>query len=205
MRLHTRSLTLTIGSFGVLALTLNACGNAGFLGKSGSKNNASQGALIGNSGDALDPSVVGPSSVDGGSVVLEPPTDKEKEAIGNCSKAWGKAPPTSFETVRKIHASVSVGSSGVTLADKAQTTGPSLTLLYAGVNVGGSPTWELSNPNGWYCIIVTVNVGTNLTVRLAQTSHLADSQVAVNVGSQTNGDVSAVGVNVGSNIKVERQ
>ncbi len=194
-----------IGTTSLLAVALNGCGKAGFMGLTGSDKSGSKPTLIGQSGDALDPNVVGPDSVKGGTVVLEPPTEKEKESIGNCSKAWGIAPPVSFEVVRKIHASVSVGSSGVTLEDKAQTSGPSLTLLYAGVNVGGTPIWELTNPNGWYCIVVTVNVGTDLTVRLAQSGRLADSKVAVNVGSQTDGSISAVGVNVGSNIKVERK
>ncbi|WP_141735470.1 hypothetical protein [Oligoflexus tunisiensis] len=197
MRITALSIMLSAG-------LLSACGSAGFLGKN-SSGGADQSALIGNPGDALDPNVVGPDSVEGGSVVLEPPTEKEKESIANCSKAWGKEPPVSFEKVRKIYANVSVGSSGVTLQDKAQTTGASLTLLYAGVNVGGSPIWELTNPNGWYCIVVTVNVKTDLTVRLAQTGHLADSKVAVNVGSKTEGEaVSAIGVNVGSNVTVER-
>lgn len=193
-------------SFVVLAAgLLSGCGSAGFLGLSSSKGSG-QSSLIGNSGDAMDPAVVGPGSVDGGKAVLEPPTEKEKDAIGKCAKAWGQEPPVSFEKVRKIYASVSVGSSGTTLLDKAQTTGPSLTLLYAGVNVGGTPTWELTNPNGWYCIVVTVNVKTELTVKLAQAAKLADSMVAVNVGSQTEGEaVSAIGVNVSSNVKVERQ
>ncbi len=183
---------------------LSGCGSAGFLGLSSSKGSGSS-SLIGNSGDAMDPKVVGPDSVEGGEVVLEPPTEKEKDAIGKCAKGWGQEPPVSFEKVRKIYASVSVGSSGTTLLDKAQTSGPSLTLLYAGVNVGGTPTWELTNPNGWYCIVVTVNVGTELTVKLAQQARLADSKVAVNVGSKSEGEaVSAIGVNVGSNVKVER-
>ncbi len=97
---------------------LTACGSAGFLGKNGSKG-SDQSALIGNSGDAMDPNVVGPTSVEGGTLVLEPPTEKEKESIGNCAKAWGKDPPVSFEKVRKIYANVSVGSTGVTLQDKA--------------------------------------------------------------------------------------
>ena len=64
---------------------------------------------------------------------------------------------------------------------------------------------ELTNSNGWYCIVVTVNVKTELTVKLAQAARLADSMVAVNVGSQTEGEaVSAIGVNVSSNVKVER-
>lgn len=186
----------------ILTLSLiTACGNNSFLGASSTKNAppAPQG------GDPLDPNVVGPSSVEGGDVELAAPTEKEKDAIGNCSKAWGMTPPTSFEVVRKIMASVSIGSKGVTLQDKARTNAPSLTLLYAGVNVGGAPIWELTNPNGWYCIVVTVNVVTDLTVRLAQEAHLADSKVAVNVGSKTDGSISAIGVNVGSNIKVERQ
>jgi hypothetical protein len=183
---------------------VSACGGAGFLGLNSSKGSG-QSSLIGNSGDAMDPSVVGPGSVDGGKAELEPPTENEKDAIGKCAKAWGQEPPVSFEKVRKIYANVNVGSSGTTLHDKAQTTGPSLTLLYAGVNVGGTPTWELTNPNGWYCIVVTVNVKTELTVKLAETARLADSMVAVNVGSQTEGEaVSAIGVNVSSNVKVER-
>jgi hypothetical protein len=199
MRITALSIMLSTG-------LLSACGGAGFLGKSSSSSSSDQSNLIGpNAGDAMDPAVVGPDSVKGGDVVLEPPTEKEKESIANCAKAWGKDPPVSYEKVRKIYASVSVGSSGVTLQDKAQTTGPSLTLLYAGVNVGGTPVWELTNPNGWYCIVVTVNVKTDLTVRLAQTAHLADSKVAVNVGSKTEGEaVSAIGVNVGSEITVER-
>ncbi len=203
MRHFTSSPLLASVSFCLFIMSMSACGNAGFLGRTNSKD-ASKDTAAGNSADALDPKVVGPDSVDGGTVVLEPPTEKEKESIANCSKAWGQTPPTSFEVVRKIRASVSVGSSGVTLKDSAQTNGASLTLLYAGVNVGGTPTWELTNPNGWYCIIVTVNVDTKLTVKLSKSGRLADSKVAVNVGSKTDESISAIGVNVGSEITVER-
>jgi hypothetical protein len=62
----------------------------------------------------------------------------------------------------------------------------------------------LTNPNGWYCIIVSVNVDTKLTVKLSKTGRLADSKVAVNVGSKTDESISTIGVNVGSEITVER-
>jgi hypothetical protein len=63
-----------------------------------------------------------------------------------------------------------------------------------------------ANPNGWCCIVVTANVQTELTVMLAQAARLADSMVAVNVCSQTEGEAgSAIGFNVSSNVKVERQ
>ncbi len=183
-------------------LALTACGSAGFNGEKKDKANTGSGSLTGSSADLEKQA--GQSTVKGGDVEITPPTEQEKSDIQKCAKAWGQEPPTSFEVVRKIKASVSVGSSGVTLRDEANTSGPVLTLLYAGVNVGGTPTWELLNPKGWYCIVVNVNVGTKLTVKISKDAKLADSKVAVNVGSQVDGTTAAVGVNVGSEITVEK-
>ena len=118
-------------------IALIGCEGVGFVGNKKSKNS---GQVIGNSADLERQA--GPSTVKGGDVEITPPNEQEKADIQKCAKAWGQQPPMNFEVVRKIKASVSVGSSGVTLRDEANTSGPVLTLLYAGVNVGGSPTWN---------------------------------------------------------------
>ena len=201
MRLQSLSTLAGVGLSGIL---LVACGGAGFKGNKDSKA-AQSGDAVGSSGIASLSKEAGQETVKGGEVVIGAPTAEEQADMEKCSTAWGTQPPVAFDVVRKIKASVSVGSSGTTLSDQANTSGPVLTLLYAGVNVGGTPTWELLNPQGWYCIIVNVNVGTKLTVKLAKEAKLADSKVAVNVGSQVDGTTAAVGVNVGSEITVVRQ
>ncbi|MFW7380041.1 MAG: hypothetical protein ACOH5I_14605 [Oligoflexus sp.] len=139
-----------------------------------------------------------------GRVEVGLPNKNEKKAIAACNKAWGDQAINNFSTVRKIYAAVSVGGIGTTVKDTKQTNQPMLTVVHAGVNVGGSPVWQLENQNGWYCIVTAVNVGAKLTVRLAKNAKLADSKVAVNVGSSVSDEFSAIGVHVGSNIKVER-
>lgn len=141
--------------------------------------------------------------VAGGRVEVSPPDKKEREAIGRCLAQWGQEQLPDDYAVRKVYASVTVGGKGVTLDDQLQTNTPVLTLVYAAVNVGGSPTWTLSNPNGWYCILVNVNVATELTVRLANNAKLADSLVNVNVDSEAEA-TSRIGINVGSTIRIER-
>jgi 4-diphosphocytidyl-2C-methyl-D-erythritol kinase len=104
--------------------------------------------------------------------------------------------------VRRIAAAVTVGGYGVAINDVTQTTGPSLVLVDAGVNVMGSPVYNMLNNNGYYCMKVNVNVKTALTVNLACNARLADNSVQVNVGGTTGGTTSVVGVNVNSNVVV---
>ena len=186
----------------ILILLSQGCGDSGFKGQNGTASQAF--ATPSENDDSLDESKVGQGTVEGGEVEIAPPNEKEIEAIGNCSQAWGLEAPPEFESIRKIKANVSIGSSGTTLSDLAKTDSPSFTLIYAAVTVGGEPVWQLTNPNGWYCIVVAVNVATNLTVQLDQNGKLADSKVSVNVGSEVDENISAVGVNVGSNVTVER-
>jgi hypothetical protein len=60
------------------------------------------------------------------------------------------------------------------------------------------------NNNGYYCMKVNVNVSTALTVNLACNARLADNSVQVNVGSSVAGTTSGIGVNVNSNVSVQR-
>jgi hypothetical protein len=129
----------------------------------------------------------------------------EMTAIGKCMTSWSAIKPQKFTQVRKVYASVAVLSSGTAIKDEVATDGPALVLIYAGVNVLGDAKWELRNPNGWYCVVTNVNVLANLTVQIAREAKLTDSAVKVDVlnGSNT-ADTAGVGVNVGSNVKVER-
>jgi hypothetical protein len=118
---------------------------------------------------------------------------------------WGNVPFVGPVTsYRRIAAAVTVGGYGVSVSDTQQTSGPALVLVDAGVNVFGSPVYDMLNQNAYYCIKVNVNVDTSLTVNLACNARLADTSVQVNVNSTTNGGTSAIGVNVGSTVNIQR-
>ena len=129
-------------------------------------------------------------------------TDEDAASLQNCLVKWRDNLPARFAYYRRIAASVSVYGYGTSINDQLRTDGPSLILVAAAVNVGGSPVYNLQNPNGYYCIKVGVNVLTSLQVNLNCAAHLADSKVNVNVGSTVNGTTVAVGVDVMSTIKV---
>jgi len=200
-----------IGYFMTLLL---ACGSGEFRGQDASDARSAS-AVRGSQGNGLDSlestssernidsKTIAPDTKDAGKVTIGDPTKSEKKAIASCNKSWGDKAIKNFSQVRKIYAAVSVNGNGVTLQDTAQTSEPMLTIVYAGVNVGGDSTWRLENRNGWYCIMTSVNVGTNLTVRLARNAKLADSRISVNVGSNVASDFGAIGVHVGSDVKVQ--
>jgi hypothetical protein len=83
---------------------------------------------------------------------------------------------------KNIYAGVSVmGTMAQSVSDTVATDKPTLTVIYAGVNVLGSTTWELLNPNGWYCVVTSVNVQGTINVKLKKGAHLAETMVNVNV------------------------
>ena len=129
---------------------------------------------------------------------------KHKSAISKCLSKWQNAPFTEGSPYRTIAAAVSVGGDDVMINDTQVTNEPALVLIAAGVNVFGKPKYRLLNPNGWYCVVANVNVFTDLTIDLHREARLADSTVSVDVNSNTNDETAAVGVHVGSNIRVIR-
>jgi hypothetical protein len=127
------------------------------------------------------------------------------DAIHKCMNIWGPNSPFTgtVQNYEKIAAAVTVGGIGNAINDTQATQEPFLILIDAGVNVLGSPTYNLLNPNGWYCMKVNVNVLTTLTVNLDCNAHLADSRVDVNVLSNQNNNTAAVGVHVLSTVNVD--
>ena len=148
--------------------------------------------------------VTGSPGSPGNMPTLPGSSDDEVETIRRCMQKWNQNPfGNGTVNVRRIYASVNVLGVGTAINDTIRTQSPELVIIYAGVNVGGTTTWNLMNPNGWYCAKVNVNVQQTLNVNLHCNARLADSLVSVNVGSTTNSATAAVGVNVLSNVNVQ--
>lgn len=211
-----RNRILTLALAGGLA----ACGSNGFNGGTASKGTSDAKPGQGSPGDSggsktpgdsagpgnlvTEPGGDDPANVDGGSVTVGEATPDERKAIEACSTAWGGNAPVNFDSVRKIAASVSVLGSN-TLVDNRRTEFPELTLILASVNVLSKLDWKLLNPNGWYCMVANVNVLSSMTVTINENGHLADSRVAVDVLSKTDGAAAGANVNVLSSVKVIKQ
>ncbi len=183
--------------FGMILFAATGCGENSFGGGGG---RAGGGDQTGKSGDATP----GDSRL-----AMDPPENpsKEQEAIGRCLKAWGKSPfdRSVYEDFRQIHAAVTVlGIGGNAVEDTEVTDGPVLTVISASVNVLGTANYVLMNPNGWYCMMVDVNVKAQTNIQVQCKAKLADSRVQVNVGSSASPNA-AVGVNVLSDVQVERK
>ncbi len=128
----------------------------------------------------------------------------DDETIAKCLESWGSANPFGAKPAfRTIHASVQVLGAGKGIVDDIHSDKPELVLVSAAVSVLGKTSYELLNPNGWYCIKADVNVLTGLTVNLACSAHMADSKVDVGVLSNSQ-PVGEVGVHVLSNVAVKR-
>jgi hypothetical protein len=160
----------------------------------------------GENGDWMPDWVDGQEESDGSSVPtfnIPDANEDDLDALRKCMSKWGKLPfDKTITNFRKIYASVTVGGYGNAINDKQTTADPELVLIYAGVNVGGAPTWNLQNKNGYYCMVANVNVDTDFTINLACDARLADSKINVNVGSNQSDSTSDVGVHVNSNVTV---
>ncbi|RYZ50380.1 MAG: hypothetical protein EOP07_23060 [Proteobacteria bacterium] len=132
------------------------------------------------------------------------PTDELN--LKNCESVWGNdAPARTEDNTRVIHSNISVGSLGVGISDLKKTDKPEYVVVYSSIAVGGAPEWKLLNPNGYYCIVSAINVGTSLTVHLDKAAHIADSKASLNVGSVVEENASVSAINVGSQIKIIRE
>jgi hypothetical protein len=84
------------------------------------------------------------------------------------------------------------------------TSSPRLIVLPLSVNVGGATTFELMNPNGWYCMKAAVGARSTVNIKLHCSAKLAQSDLGVslntNPGSGTSGTPTlpvSVGINDG--------
>lgn len=205
--------TRTLSVLALSVLLTTACGESNFGGKDGKRAESERAAGADGDDGAGKGDDATPAKDDGGKgddhLSLDPPADAtpEQEAIGKCLEAWGNHPfdGTVYQKYRKIHAAVTVfGGGGYAVEDTEVTDGPALVVVSASVSVMGQANYLLMNPNGWYCLMVDVNVMSKSAIDLQCKAHLADNKVNVNVGSKTQ-NTAAVGVNVFSDVKVNRK
>lgn len=97
-----------------------------------------------------------------------------------CLNQFGEH-PFDAETVQPkyLAPSITVFSKNVGLEDAEETTEPQLTIVAPSVNVFGTATYKLLNPNGWYCLSSNVSVLGKTTVELACDAHFAQVNIAV--------------------------
>jgi hypothetical protein len=97
------------------------------------------------------------------------------DAMAKCLKAWGTNPFGNKPEYKTLSTSVKVFGIGTNPKDTTVTSTPKLILVNPGVNVMGGTTFELMNPNGWYCFKANVNVMGGLTIKAHCKAHLASS------------------------------
>ncbi|MEP6942762.1 MAG: hypothetical protein ABI981_07490 [Betaproteobacteria bacterium] len=97
------------------------------------------------------------------------------KSIASCLNAWGTHPFGKSPRYKTLATSVKVFGIGHNPTDTERTDAPSLVLVNPGVNVMGGTTFELLNPNGWYCFRSNVNVMGALEIRAHCKAHLASA------------------------------
>jgi hypothetical protein len=198
-----RNLTSQLATFSLVFL-FTACGSSSFSGDSVQRieraENGKTNTGIDNSSDLNDKNKSQDDIIDSSI------KDKgDADAIKKCLAKWGNHPfnENDFSEYRKISASVQVLGIGNPIIDKEVTPAPKLIVVSAAVNVLGEATYDLLNPNGWYCLKVDVNVKSKTNINLACKAKIADSKVNVNVLGNADA-AGAVGVHVMSDVKVIR-
>ena len=103
-------------------------------------------------------------------------------SIAQCLIAWGNTPfkDADSKKFRVIESSVKVFGIGDNTNDEVKTNYPQLILVRPTVSVMSKTTYNLNNPNGWYCFKGQVNVMGKSIINLACKTHIADSK-----GSET--------------------
>lgn len=96
--------------------------------------------------------------------------------IEQCFAAWGKHPFDKKSKFRAIASRVNVMGAGNNIVDDVVTSYPQLVFINSTVNVMGKTTFQLSNPNGWYCLEANVNVMGKSVINAACDAHIATTK-----------------------------
>lgn len=120
------------------------------------------------------------------------PAPAQTAALNRCLAAWGDHPfgdDISSAEVRIVPAQVRVmGFGGIEPKDLLATDYPQLVLIETSVSAATRTTYELQNPNGWYCFHTATTVLGQNRINLACGAKLAnsrDSGVAVLAEDET--------------------
>lgn len=143
------------------------------------------------------------------------PNVPEKDALKKCLNLWGTTPfkEVNANQVKVMDVSVGVGAGvlGTTLSglgsllnigntrDFESTSEPRLVVIPMSVNVGGSTTFELMNPNGWYCLKAAVGAKSTVNIRLHCNARIAQSDLGVSLNTNPTTTTGAPPVSVSVN------
>ena len=123
----------------------------------------------------------------------------DQPALDACISSWGKASP--FKKGKAADSVIGTGvkvfgiGSGQSGNDPA-TDKPALILVRPAVNVAGSSTIKLSNPNGWYCFRSNVTVAGAMRIEAHCKAHIAsarDDGTSVGAVDESNSGVAVFG------------
>ncbi len=121
--------------------------------------------------------------------------------IDACLKAWGKHPFGQNPSFRKLAAKVKVLGIGGTVKDMETSSQPELILVKHSVSVMSKQTYQLMNPNGWYCLKGAVAVLGKSEINIHCKAHLASTDDGTAVAASNDGDS---GVAVLGKIQINR-
>lgn len=138
-----------------------------------------------------------------GSGISFGPGVSEKDALRKCMNLWGSTPFKEIKAEQVKVMDVSVGVGGGLLPgglagigniinignpkDLEVTSTPRLIVLPLSVNVGGATTFELMNPNGWYCMKAAVGARSNVNIKLHCNAKIAQSDLGVSLNTNPGG------------------
>jgi hypothetical protein len=104
-----------------------------------------------------------------------------EDAIQKCLNAWGKTPFKKDSPYQILATKVNVFGVGGDTVDNKKTKKPQLILIKPSVNVLGKATFNLLNPNGWYCLKSSVTVLGKTKVNIDCNAKMASGSDGVNV------------------------
>jgi hypothetical protein len=142
----------------------------------------------------------------------------ETDALRKCLNLWGTTPFKEVKASQVKVMDVSVGVGGGLLGsglgglgnlinignpkDLESTAEPRLVVLPLSVNVGANTTFELMNPNGWYCMKAAVGARSTVNIKLHCSAKIAQSDLGIRLDTKPSpapGGAPALPVNVGIN------
>ena len=127
------------------------------------------------------PGAGGPSALS-----LSPGTSQiNADAIAHCLASWGANNPfgpNKTTADATLDVSVKVGNISAPINDITVTAQPRLVLIPAVGSIAGIMTYNLLNPNGWYCLMADVHIGSSAWINIKSGAHLSENGVDGLVG-----------------------
>lgn len=129
--------------------------------------------------------------------------ESEQTSLDRCLAAWGEHPfaENGPYTVRVISSNVRVMGVGNEVTDTVETDFPALILVKSTVNVMTKTTYQLLNPNGWYCFDANVTVAGKNVMKHHCATHVADARGGKSIAASTTQD--NMGTTVAGKLTVE--